>query len=581
MHFQPVSWCRRAAAALPAVALVAILAAPAQAKTTELADESGVLQIDAPGRWREQKSDRSISANGFLGGIKRAELFAQLYDDLTSAEAAARRWKEARSKEGGDPVYEHTGDVNRWTAHSASEGTIDYVRALDGAGKAAVVWVRLSGAPGTADADAKALLDAARLAAPTAEQPGATETPGEKPPAEGPAAGGTEYKDPDFRVRIRLPEAFTPRKDVTPAYPRAVSLSGPVGSDAEAFFDLYVFDSFDRADACGKWWKESERMGWSQGVHIEGDVTAFRVEVRDETWTRHVRIVATDAGVVGIKLDVASQAEKAALEVVDGALATLEVLKKRPSVPAAPPGMKAVEGEKSVLQHALPDGADPADFQFQADVVEEHVTAVTGLARPDDRRAVLRVYRDAKTLLAALRPLGFKEEQHAHWSVRDRVVLTHAGAFDGDDAALAAVRMELARAALQRRLGFRAPFWVERGVGHLIASAAFNKGRIDQPHPKLVKAVADAAPSGMELQSVRWWSHEGSVGHPERAAISWSYVHFFLHGGAAGRKYVESWTAYMTQLQATGDPVEAGSAFDFARETEMAEDWQLWARKLE
>ena len=140
------SW-RRVRAVVPAAALVVALAAPLRAATTELADDSGVLRIDAPGKWREQKGDTAITASGFLGGAKRAELFGVLYDDLKSADAAARRWKDARTKEGGDPTFTHTGDTTRWTAHSASSGTVEYVRALAGADRAAVVWVRLNGAP--------------------------------------------------------------------------------------------------------------------------------------------------------------------------------------------------------------------------------------------------------------------------------------------------------------------------------------------------------------------------------------------------------------------------------------------------
>ena len=564
------------------IALAAPLAVPARAGTTELADESGTLRIAAPGKWREQKSAVSIAANGFLGGIKRAELFGALYSDLKTADAAVRRWKEARTKEASDTTYTHSGDVNRWTAHSAGAGIVDYARALDGAGKAAVVWVRMSGAPGAAEADAKVLLDAATLALPEAAAPAG----GATAPAGGAADGqegvaGIVHKDPEFRIQIRLPESLSVRKDVVPDGRRVVSVIGAVGSDPEAFFDMYVFDDFDRADACGKWWREAERMGWRQGVKIDGDTTSFKADVQDEVWTRHVRIVATDAGIVGMKLDVASQAEQAALKLIEQVLASLEVLKPRPALPVAPPGMKTITSDKSVLQHELPeDGPGPKDFQFEADVVEDHVAAISGLEAPAGGKAVLRVYKDAAALKNALRPLGVKGEPAAYWWVREGAVLTHGGALaDADGKAV--LRMELARASLKRRLGFRAPFWLERGIGHMVASAAYNKGRIDQPHPGLVRAVADAAPSGVEFQSVRWWNHEDSAAHPEREAIAWSYVHFFLHGGAVGRKWVDQFHALVAGLKTSGDPVEAGAAFDFSRETELAEDWQLWARKLE
>jgi hypothetical protein len=585
MHSSSLASLWRRVAALVGLALLVAVGAlgaatTAWAATTELADESGVLQIDAPGKWREQKGDIAISASGFLGGVKRAELFGIVYDDLKSADAAARRWKEARTAEADDAVYTHAGDTSRWTAHSAAAGSVDYVRALADGERAAVVWVRLSGAPGVADSDAAALLDGARLGAPP-EEPAAGGTAGGGETGEGAGAEptGGVHKDPDFRIQIHLPETFTLRKEVERDGRRMISARGPVGSDPEAFFDLYIFDEFDRADACGKWWREAERMGWRQGIQISGDPTSFKAEVRDEVWTRHVRIVATDAGVVGIKLDVASQAEATALKLIDTVLGSLEVLKPRPDLPAAPPGLKSVTSEKSVLQHEVSDDA-AKDFLFEADVVEDHVAAISGLGTRSPRLALVRVYEDASALAHALRPLGVKDGSEAHWWVREGAVLTHGQALESD-AGKAAVRMELTRASLQRRLGFRAPFWLERGIGHMVASAAYNKGRVDQPHPLLVGAVADAAPSGVELQSVRWWTHEGSAAHPEREAIAWSYVHFFLHSGAVGRKWVEQYEAFVQQLQTTGDPVEAGAAFDFSRETELAEDWQLWARKLE
>ncbi len=575
-----------------ATALVTALALPAHAKTTELADDSGVLRIAAEGTWREQKGATTIAAHGFLGGTKRAELFAVLYTDLTTADAAARRWKEWRTKNGGEPVFadaEDAEDATRWTAHSVAAGTVEYVRALAGAGKAAVVWVRVNGAPGVAAGDAKTLLDAAGLAPPEPETPktetpagaGATDAGGASEDGSGDAgtdSGGALTKDPDFRIAIRLPEGFTVRKDVQPAAPRVISAIGPVGTDAEAFLDVYVFDEFLRADACGKWWREAEQMGWHQGVHVAGDATSFKVEVRDETWTRHVRVVRTDAGVVGLKLDVASQAEDAALATMDALLASLQVLKARPDVPTPPPGMKVTTSEKSIVQAEELEGG-PEPFQFEADVVEEHVTAITGIPAPTGAKAVVRVYADAVALASALRPLGISDDREAEWWVREGAVLTHGGALS-TPAGKAALRLELTRAALQRRLGFRAPFWIEHGVGQVVASAAYNKGRIDQSHPLLVRAVHDAAPSGVELQTVRWWTHAESATHPEREAVAWSYVHFFLHGGAAGRKWVEMFRAYMKALQSSGDPVAAAAAFDFSRETELAEDWQLWARKL-
>jgi hypothetical protein len=576
---------------LAGVALVVVTAAPVQATPkTDLKDSTGELTIAAEGRWRDQSSSHSIAATGFLG-VKRAELFAQLYTDRKSAAGAATAWKTWRTGEGGEPTFTHDDqDPLRFTAHSSAAGTTDYVRALDGAGKAAVVWVRLSGEPGAAADAANALLDGAALGAVTAKE---TPAGGSKTGTGGKETGtGTApeevvdesrtQRDPDFRIQITLPPEFSIRKDVDLDGRRVLSAIGTIGTDSEAYVDVYLFDEYLRADAAGLWWMEKERVGWPQGVAVEGDHSSFTVEVRDETWTRHVRVILTDAGVVGVKIDAASQVEKAAVAALDSMLGSLKVLKPRVPEPAAPPAMKTMAGDRSVVQYALPDGAEPGapDFLHEADVVEEHVQELLGdLAARDGRKSVLRVYPSEKDLAAALRPEGITDGRAAYWWVRDSVVLTHAGALAKPDSH-AELRAELTRFAMQRRLGYRAPFWLEAGGAKLIGSSAHNKGRIDLLHPQIVGLVRDVAPNGMEHETVRWWTREDSADRPERDAVSWSFLYFFLYGGQTGVKWKDAFDEYVRQLAATGDPTEANKAFDFSRNVELAEDWKKWARRL-
>ena len=581
------------ATAILALALVGAPSPATAASATALKDASGVLTIDASGKWREQKSDFTIAATGFLG-VKRAELFAQVYDDEKAAAGAAKRWTTWRTEQGGDPQFTYEGeDALHFTAHSTSAGTVDYVRALDGAGKSAVVWVRVTGAPGVAEAEALAILNAAQLAAPAASpESGAgagtgagaeTEGGGATEPEDPGAENGQVQKDPDFRLQIVLPEGFELRRDIKGDGRRVISAIGKVGTDDEAFLDLYLFDEYLRADAAGKWWMARERIGWRDGVAVTGDFGAFKVEVAGETWTRHVRVVATDAGIVGVKIDAASQADKAALTALDQVLGSLKVLKQRPLVSAAPEGLKTLASEQSILYYAISTGTDAPkaeDLLHEADVVEEHVQALLGdLAPRDGRKAVLRVYATPEDLKSALRPLGITDDRDAYWWVLEGAVLTHSAVISTEDGQ-AALRGALARSAMQRRLGFRAPFWLEAGGAMLIGSSAYNRGRIDLLHPKIMGLVRDVAPNGVEHETVRWWTREGSAEHPDRDAVSWSFLYFFRYGGQSGVKWKSAFDEYVSVLASTGDPDKAGEAFDFARNVELAEDWKKWARRL-
>ena len=113
---------------------------------------------------------------------------------------------------------------------------------------------------------------------------------------------------------------------------------------------------------------------------------------------------------------------------------------------------------------------------------------------------------------------------------------------------------------MQRRFGLRAPFWLEAGGAKLIASSAYNKGRIDLLHPLIVGLVRDVAPNGMEHETVRWWPHDDAAEHSDRDAVAWSFLYFFLYGGQSGVKWKDSYVEYVKLIASTGDPVEAGKA---------------------
>ncbi len=566
------------ATALLALALVPLapgasaLAAP---DTTALDDPSGFLRIDAPGKWRSTDAAEGITAVGFLGP-KRAELFASVYADVTEAAAAAQRWRETRTAAGGAPTFvDDPADPLRCLAVSSSAGTVDYVRALSGRGRTAVVWVRLNGAPGVADADARAVLDAAHFREP--------EKPKETPPGGGekPKPAGLVERDPAFRFEFALPAGFALRKDVTADARRAISAVGPVATDTEAYLDVYLLDAFLRVDAARVWWVESERRGWQAGVRIrdvaEGS-TSFAVEVNGETWTRTVRIVETNGGIVGVKLDANSQVGNAAEATVQAVIDGITVRKERAAVPVPPPGMKSVVGPKVVVQTDAGDEVVKA-FEQEADVVEEHVSALVQLQPLPGRPAVVRVYADATALENALRPLGVADGRAAYWWIAEGAVLTHAGAPSVPESA-ATLRAELARSALQRRFGFRPAWWLESGIADVVATSALEKGRVDVPHPERLQSARDAATGSVDFEGIRWWTEAESASRSERVAQAWAFVYFLEFGGPAGKKWEASFREYVRRLQATGDPEEAGKAFDFARDSELVDDWKKWLHKL-
>jgi len=177
---------------------------------THLADETGVLRLDAPGTWRPLEGKYAIAASGFIAGIKRTELYATIYAGTKEAHAAAKAWKDARSAEA--PGVEFTnprGDPLRWIVVEPAKNSLEYCRALEGAGMSAVVWARLTGEPGLNDADAFALLDAAKL-----EKAVATGAEAAKPTAE-----SQPVKDRDFTLELSVPQAMVVEKEVDP--PRA------------------------------------------------------------------------------------------------------------------------------------------------------------------------------------------------------------------------------------------------------------------------------------------------------------------------------------------------------------------------
>ncbi len=564
---------------LAAATLAVVLVAPARADT-ELADPAGNLKLTAPGKWRTHETELAFSATGFLG-VKRAELFAVVYDDEKDANGAAKRWKAWREKDGGGPVFTHDdSDALHWSAHSAERGTVDYVRALAGADRSAVVWVRLSGAPGDAADDSRKLLGAAVLAAPEKERPGpGGEMFGGGKGDETAKPSGVTLKDQDFRVAITLPAGFTVRKEIEPDGRRVLSTVGPVGSDERAFVDVYALDSFLRADAAGRWWQISELRGWDKAPGIEGDAISFRVDPAGELWSRHVRIIHTKAGVYGLKLDIASQAEQAATKMLDALLRDgIEVLKERPSQPSPMPGTKAVEGN-GVTMFVPKAATDGGSIQTAAERVDKLIGTSLGLEPFEERRGFVHVHRDAPALQAALRPIGAEAETNAYWDVGRGIVHTHSGVLS-DDAGQDRLYEELARDAIHRRFGFRPPWWIERGLALVAAGMARNNGRSDLAHPGLIDGARNAAVGSVEFEAARWWSEDDSSGNDERDAVVWSFAFLFAQRGPLAKKYETPFTEYITRLRTYADANQAGKAFDFAREREYIDDWKKWVRKL-
>lgn len=551
------------------VAALACAGAPAPAaESTPLRDETNVLRLDAPGTWRPLDGPYAFAAAGFLAAVKRTEVFAVLYADLKDASLAAKRWKDARVASA--PAAEFTnprGDPLRWISVEPSKKTVDYCRALEGVGMSAVVWARLTGEPGVAQEEAFALLDAATL---------------ERPGGPVPKTATQAFKDRDHALELSLPPAFQERKPpVNPSERVVLTLKGPVGSDPEASLDVYAMPDFDRADACGWWWIEGERRGWrSQGVRVEGEPPSFRVLVNGETWTRHVRVLPTKAGVYALRLDVESAADEAGAafldELVEGK--SLAVTKPRSESPVAGPGLARLDAEAHVVLHEV-DPAAATAIGAEAGLADAAVGKVLGLAPADSRKGVVRIVKD-DGMDAVLRPLGGPAGRSAWWSVGTREVIARQGVL-ATDATRAELAYEAAREAAQRRFGFRPPFWVEHGVARLAESAAYQKGRLDQVHPGLADSARDAVGVNIDFETVRWWTEADSGGNPEREAIVWGFWLLFTEPGAVSQKWAEPLKSYLAKLRQTGSPAAATRAFPYERDAELVEDFKKRMKKVE
>jgi hypothetical protein len=564
---------RRRLAAIALVALLAAMTARAD-ETTHLSDESGALQVDLPGTWRTLDGKFAFAASGFVGGVKRTEVYAVVYADLKDADAAAKRWRDARTAEvRGVEFTNPGGDASRWIVIEPGKKTVDYGRALAGADVAAVVWARITGEPGAMDTEVFALLDRAKL-----EKAVATGADGK--------SGATDthvVKDREFALELTLNKALAERKDVDPPEERLVlALKGAVGADKEAFLGVYAFPDFDRADAATWWWIEQERRGWQKsGLRVEGGPPAFKVLVNGETWTRHVRVLPTKAGVYALKLDVESACDQAGAALLDDLVETrsLVVTRPRPDAPVPPPGSAKTEtAAHFVLSEAAAEEADA--IAKDALWADETVGKVLGLDALDGRKGVLRVMKDQAAMDAALRPLGGPAARAAWWSVRTREVFCRAGVLAADKT-LAEFLFETSRESVRRRFGFRPPFWVEYGVGHLLESGAYNRNRIDQTLPTLNESARDSVGVNIEFESVRWWSESDSATNPERNAIAWVLWLMLTEEGAVAQKWAEPLKAYLVSLRQTGNPGEATKVFPYDRDADLVEEYKRRVKKIE
>ena len=541
---------------------------------THLSDETGALQIDLPGTWRALDGKYAFAASGFIGGVKRTELYAVVYADVKEAAAAGKRWRDGRAAEvRGVEFTNPGGDELHWIAVEPGKKTVDYGRALAGADVSAVLWARITGEPGAMDADIFALLDRAKLEKAVAT--GAGEKKG--------AADTHVVKDRDFALELTVGKDIAERKDVDPPEDRLVlALKGPVGSDKEAFLSVYAMPDFDRADAAGWWWIEQERRGWQRsGARIDGEPPAFKVLVNAETWTRHVRILPTKAGVYAVKLDVESASDQAGAALLDELVEgrSLAVARPRPDVPVPPAGTAKTETDSHVVfSEAAPEESDA--IGKDALWADQNVGRVLGLDSLDARKGVLHVMKDQAAMDAALRPLGGPAGRAAWWSVRSREVFCRAGVL-GADKTRGEFLFETTREAVRRRFGFRPPFWVEYGVAHLVESGAYNHNRIDQTLPTLQESARDSVGVNIEFEAVRWWTEAESAGNPERNAISWVIWLMFTEEGTVAQKWAEPLKAYIASLRKTGNPAEATKVFPYDRDADLVEEYKRRVKKIE
>lgn len=565
---------------VPAAAvLVAALVASA-AETTHLEDASGVLTLDAPGSWRVLKGDYAFSASGFIAGVKRTELYGRLYADAKDEAAAAKKWRDARTAE--SPSIEFTnpgGDATRWIAVESAKRSVEYGRALAGAGKAAVVWAKLNGEPGSVDADVFAVLDAAKL-----DKPGAGAA---APAATGGAdktAGDTRTaKDREFAIELTVPKTMVDRKEDPPLSDRVVlSLKGPVGADPDACLDVYALPDFDRTDAAGWWWIESERRRWKKlGIKAQGEPPSFLLLPGGQTWTRHVRVLPTKAGMYAIKLDIESSADKAGDAFLDTLVEGkgLAVLKPRPDRPPVPPGATPIENDAWLVFNE----ADPAEGDALAKdalATDAAVGKALGLDAFEGRKGAIHVLKDQGALDAALRPLGGPPGRAAWWSVKTREVLCRAGIV-GAEKSHAEFVYECAREATRRRFGYRPPFWVEHGIGHFVETGAYTKGRLDQTNPSLSESAHNCVSSGLEFEVIRWWTEEDSGGNPEHEAVVWGLWLVFNEEGTVAQKWADLVKTYVQALRRIGKPADATKLWPYERDGELIDEFKKRMKKLE
>ncbi len=562
-------------AALFAAALLVGPAVARAGQTTVLKDKTGYLTLEAPGRWRSVPSGgAAFRATGFLGGVKRVEIQARLHSDITDATELSKGWHKKRSNAGDEvAITAHGTDGLRWIAHSAKRNTVDYVRALAGADRGAVVWVRANGAPGTIDGEAFALLDKVRLAKP---KPKAEE----KPPEDEKKPEKPTFEDTERIVKLVLPEGFTLNKDVKPTSRRVISVKGTVGTDDDAYLDVYAFPEFDRLDALGWWWVNREQRGWGgRPLEFKGVPPTFKILPEDETWTRHVRLLETPAGLYGIKLDVESKADTAADELLGDLVHRkgFSVLRKRPEKPVPPEGTTPHEGATHTV--FVPAGTTPDAFGKEGARAAELVDSISDLKPRDGRRGVVRVYATQDALDTAVRVLGHAPGEAAYWVPARRQVYTHAKALS-ETASVARLRFELAREAFQRRVGFRPPFWIEYGTAFLASATAYNKGRADQAHPDLLVAARDAIATSIIFEHVRFWLSEESATNVERSAIAWGTLLILTEGSGPARKWDAALKDYVKRLLETARPDLANKAFDLSKDAAFVEEWKKAIRKL-
>ncbi len=554
---------------------IAPQAAVAQEATT-LKDATGALQVEAPGRWRPRDSSHSFEASGFLGGVKSARMFGDIYRAIPTAAGAMKRWKEARKGLGDSPTFtDHDGDANRVISYSAEKKVLDFVRVVEGQGMSAAVWVRLKGAPGELTTEGFAVLESARIAAPATEKP-AGGSAGEKPEPEPEEL--TKYQDKELRIELSLPAAFKKRKEVELGHRRLLSLRGPVGKDDDAYIDVYAFDAFDRVDAVGFSWIAEERRGWEKPVQIDGSPPDFKILVEDELWTRHIRLLDTVGGIFAIKVDVESECDPAAARFLDHTIASgFKVLKERSEEIATPSGFKPLEGKTHMI-FAEGGGSFGEDFAKEAATVEGHVKDLLGLAPQGGRQGYVRVFKNQDSLDTAVRGLGYDPGDSAYWVQARRMVYTHANAMGGAQSH-ATLLFELTREAVQRRFGFPAPFWVEYGAAFVVAASAHNKGRMDQAHPGLIVAARGAAAGTVDYEQLRFWTHEDSVENGERRAIAYTSVAFLGTKSGPSKSFTPSFKKYLKKLATTGDPAAANKVFDLAKGPEFVDEWKRFVRQ--